>query len=1536
MKRLRILTLCTILSVPSLALAQTAQEERDRGFLVGLIEDNLSGVSRTVTIQGFAGALSSRATIEMLTVADQDGIWFRAEGLAFEWNRSSVLRGNIDIQEMSAVSITVLRSPISEAQPPDPEASPFSLPELPVSVEIDQIRADTITLGAPLLGEELVLDLDGSVSLISGQGTAQIVANRLNGDGRFEIFGSYDNNTRELELGLDLSEDEGGLVVRALDLSGQPSVDLSIDGAGPIDDFSADLTLATAGVPRIGGTFGLLQRSDADGRNRLDVALDVSGDLGAMLPPDYSEFFGDDVTLGLRVERGEDGAVSLRQLNIDAEALTLQGTADLTPEGWPLRLDVTGRIAARDGSPVLLPLSGPRTFVRSTDLSVTFDAEADDRWDGRFDLREFTRPGITLPELVLAGDGRIVPASDTDTGLFTADLSYSVPDLQLDDAALAQALGPAIDGDITLSRASDGPFRIIALTMEAAGLTVDAEGTLQTSDEGLEIQSSAKVEAATLQRFAGISGLADLGGSAGFTVAAQVQPLSGGFDVSLSGQTGGLRLGIAPLDPLLAGSGQIDLSADRDETGTRLSGLTISTPQATVVAQATLTSGESNALFDINVRDMSQSLPGLSGAGRINGTAQINDMGDITLDVAANLPGTTAQIAAEIPASDDGSPTVQADIRASVADLAPYSVLAGRDLTGGADLDVSGSIKTDLSVFDVMIDATGTDLGFDIDRVDPLLAGVTLVDGRVQRTDPLNIRFDRVSLRTDAFQADISGDITDGVGKADFGLALSDIALVEPRLRGGARLTGSVTRDAAGTLVLDALGTGPGGAVASIEGRQDTDADGANFSGAVIAAMADLSPYSALAGRQLSGSADAAISGNAAGDLRTYDLAFDLMGRDLDVAGVALSGGITATGTALQTETGPASVTLNATGPGGTDVRANADVLPVGDAFQITTDLAISADSIAPYSGLAGRSLSGGIGLNIEGSLQSDLSAFDLAIAANTQNINVGIPAVTTLLRGAGSLSTRASRDAGTSVNIDDLRISYPNLSAEADLQGRDGGGTGTFQVRLADIGLFTPDFSGPITANGQATRSPNGVWSTTTTATGPDGIRADLSGTIAETGALNIQVNGVAPLGLANTYIEPRRLGGQAQFDLAVNGPPALNSISGTVRLNEARLTAPTLGRALDFRTGTIALNNGRANLDILGVFERGGSLQISGPVGLSGGLDADLSIVAANVTERDPNLYDTKLDGRLSITGPLTGGARIAGTIDLGDTEIRVPSSDLSSLGDLPQVAHLGATAAVQQTLGRAGLTTSGADTDSGDGGSSGPSYPLDITVNAPARMFVRGRGLDAELGGSLTLSGSTRQVIPAGQFNLIRGRLDILQQRFALDEGSITLQGNFIPFIRLVATTTASDGTAISIVIEGPASEPVVSFESTPDLPQDEVLARLIFNQPISDITPFQAVQLAAAVSTLAGRGGGGLIDDFRNDIGLDDLDITTDDDGAVAVRAGKYLTENVYTDVTIGAERTEIELNLDLTDSLTITGRANSDGETGLGIFFERDY
>ncbi|MEP0564883.1 MAG: translocation/assembly module TamB domain-containing protein, partial [Paracoccaceae bacterium] len=301
------------------------------------------------------------------------------------------------------------------------------------------------------------------------------------------------------------------------------------------------------------------------------------------------------------------------------------------------------------------------------------------------------------------------------------------------------------------------------------------------------------------------------------------------------------------------------------------------------------------------------------------------------------------------------------------------------------------------------------------------------------------------------------------------------------------------------------------------------------------------------------------------------------------------------------------------------------------------------------------------------------------------------------------------------------------------------------------------------------------------------------------------------------------------------------------------------------------------------------------------------------------------------ISVNGPLTGGARIAGTLELGETNVQIPSSSIGGTGEVPEIVHLNEPPPVRGTRRRAGLLE-----QASTGRTSGPSFPLDVTINAPSRIFVRGRGLDSEFGGALRVTGSTSSVVPIGAFNLIRGRLDILGQRLALSEATISMQGSFIPILRILATTQ-SDEYTINVLVSGRASSPEILFTSQPDLPQEEVLARLIFGRGLETLSPIQAARLALAVRTLAGQGGEGVVGNIRNSTGLADLDVTTDEEGNAAVRAGAYLGENIYTDVEVNSGgETKLNLNLDVSPSVTVKGSVSTEGDTSLGVFFERDY
>jgi translocation and assembly module TamB len=303
----------------------------------------------------------------------------------------------------------------------------------------------------------------------------------------------------------------------------------------------------------------------------------------------------------------------------------------------------------------------------------------------------------------------------------------------------------------------------------------------------------------------------------------------------------------------------------------------------------------------------------------------------------------------------------------------------------------------------------------------------------------------------------------------------------------------------------------------------------------------------------------------------------------------------------------------------------------------------------------------------------------------------------------------------------------------------------------------------------------------------------------------------------------------------------------------------------------------------------------------------------------------------GNLAIVGPLAGDARISGTIDIARAEINVPDSFGGGPAGI-DVIHRNPPPGVVATLQRARAN------DGTPVPTARPSVlQLDVTVNAPNQIFVRGRGLDAELGGSVRLLGPVTNVQPVGAFEMIRGRLGILGQRIDFEEGTITLIGDLDPVLNFVASSSGSGDITVFITVSGRVSDLDISFSSQPQLPEDEVLAQLIFNRSIGELSPFQIAQLAAAAAELAGGGNSSLLGSLRGAAGLDDLDIVTDSEGNAAVRAGRYIQDNIYLGVEAGAGGTARgTINLDITDELTARGAVGSDGDSSLGLFFERDY
>jgi translocation and assembly module TamB len=988
-----------------------------------------------------------------------------------------------------------------------------------------------------------------------------------------------------------------------------------------------------------------------------------------------------------------------------------------------------------------------------------------------------------------------------------------------------------------------------------------------------------------------------LSGAARLALSGQGALLGGTFDAEVAGSDRPtFRWASRASTALVRGTTRLTVEATRDLDGIDLSVFRLGSPVARITAEGAIRSAGTRLNLSAALDDGTLLLPGLDGRHSLSVLAEGD--GEVW-SIRSSLTGQTLSgaITGELDDSDP-VPAFDGVMQLDTSDLSPLAGLAGIPaLGGGLALRFEGAARADLSRFDVVLTAEENGLTIGRPDLDAVLAqGLALrLDAAREDGGPVTLRV--LSVDSPAFAATLDGTVS--------GLPPDLTAL-------------------------------------------DADVlDTAAFDGQLALAAPDLSPLGPLAGiPALSGSLEARAEGAFALNLSRFDLRLEAqeqgltLGRpDLDPL---LSGGLTLALDAQRAAGGPVTLeafeavtpTVTVAASGTLSGLPDALVPPppgLGETAGFDGRIALTASDLSPVGPLAGLpGLGGALDATLQGRVAADLEELDLLLSGNGRNFRTGIPAADAYLAGSTALTVEALREDGR-LELRNARFTAPGLSAAVDGTLTDDGGSLAATLTLDDLGRIVEGFSGPANARIEASTSGGGPWSVNAIAQGPGGTALRSDGTVARGfDRVDLGITGEVPLGLANPFIQPRSIGGRATLDLRLSGVPALSALSGRITTEDARLVAPTLGVVLERVGATVDLGGGRAQLDITAAVQDGGTVSLSGPLTLTPPFSGDLRLTLAGARLRDPALFETSVSGALSVAGPLAGGATITGALSLGETELRIPAGVTGGTAPIPDIIHVGESAAVRQTLRRAGIVNG-----NGNGsGAGGPAYGLDIRIDAFNRIFVRGRGLDAELGGSLRIGGTTANIIPAGQFDLVRGRLDILGRRLVLDQGSITLQGDFDPFLRLSASSE-NDGILVSVILEGTLSDPDVRFESVPELPEDEVVARLLFGRGLDTISAFQAAQLAASVATLTG-GGNGLLGNLREGFGLDDLDIATDAAGQTQLTLGTYLTEELYTDVVISEGRTEIEINLDLTPSITLRGATADDGTSSIGIRFERDY
>nr|WP_246041468.1 translocation/assembly module TamB domain-containing protein [Peteryoungia ipomoeae] len=573
-------------------------------------------------------------------------------------------------------------------------------------------------------------------------------------------------------------------------------------------------------------------------------------------------------------------------------------------------------------------------------------------------------------------------------------------------------------------------------------------------------------------------------------------------------------------------------------------------------------------------------------------------------------------------------------------------------------------------------------------------------------------------------------------------------------------------------------------------------------------------------------------------------------------------------------------------------------------------------------------------GIPLALSQPTDLNLLEGGVTLNQTVIRAG--------NGRITINGRAGADLDLTVDITDLPASLaaqfaPSAAPEGTVNGRitvrgtPSAPIADYRLALGAVSVAQTRAAGlpalDISANGDFRDNRLGL----TSQIAGGGINLGINGavTLATGAALDLRVNGTVPLSALNGQLSNQGFvaDGTAAVDLTIRGNAAQPEISGTVSTSGSRIVDVRRNLAVENLTTSINLTGSRAEIGALtGSFATGGTLNASGYIDIRGtGLPAELTIALDKAVYVDGDTVTSTADARLTLSGPLLAGPTLAGTVNLDRTSITLSERRPASLAEL-DIVHKNAPPQILRQQ---------RDDRPAEGRSSSSPLRLDLTLSAPSQTFIRGRGIDAEVGGTIQLTGTAAAPSVTGAFELRRGRMQILTRRLDVTRATITFGGDLVPILDLEAQTLSGNAT-LTINLTGLASDPQVAFSSSPSLPQDEILAQILFGQSMSRLSALQIAQLADAAAQLAGGRGTSLFQALRTTLGIDDLDISTDETGQTTISAGKYLNDRTYFELQqTGSGDAKAVINLDVGRGVKLKGEAGGSGAGG-GIFYEKEY
>ena len=343
-------------------------------------------------------------------------------------------------------------------------------------------------------------------------------------------------------------------------------------------------------------------------------------------------------------------------------------------------------------------------------------------------------------------------------------------------------------------------------------------------------------------------------------------------------------------------------------------------------------------------------------------------------------------------------------------------------------------------------------------------------------------------------------------------------------------------------------------------------------------------------------------------------------------------------------------------------------------------------------------------------------------------------------------------------------------------------------------------------------------------------------------------------------------------------------------------------------------------------------GTVQASGTVGLAAdsGFPMNIAVRLDRARLARSEAITSVVSGTLAITNSATNGGLIKGDLSLPETRYMVAWQGGTEIRQLQGVRRKGEGVDVlDQRMAARKTAAQPAD------------WKLDIRVRADNEIYVTGMGLDSEWKTNMRITGTTANPRVVGTLEVLRGRYSFSGKQFDLEQGIITFNGPMMNPTLAIKAQTRIDTITAGLQVTGSAQEPDIAFISTPSLPQDEILSRILFGENVANLSATQAIQLAAALNGLRG-GGGGLnpMGKLQGATGIDRIGIVGGDEETgrgTSLAVGQRISNNIYVEIITDSRGfTATQLEIALSRTLSLLSKTGTNAGSSANLRYSKDY